>query len=206
MSQDHNDPELDEDGNPIEPEDEGGIAALRKQAEAGKRSKAENLDLKKQVAFMKAGIDPDSSKVARGFYESFKGDVNDIAALKAEAVEWGLLKAEGEEPPPAADKGEEVDPNRAAEDARRAAVQDGLVGGRPGGQEAPTPHPRQAAMEDYQRDIRAGKDPKAAATDAFAKVLGAGAQGDRRVYFDADQHRADALEADRIAGRPSGVI
>lgn len=210
MSQDHpnpDDPELDDDGNPVET-DESGLPALRRKAKDGEKARADNLDLRKQLAFLKAGVDPDSSKIAKGFYESFKGDVNDIAALKAEAVEWGLLKAEGEEPPPAADsqKGEEVDPTRAAEDARRAAVQEGLVGGKPGGTEAPKPHPRHEAMEDYQRDIRAGKDPKAAATDAFAKVLGAAAQGDPRVFFNAEQHRADALEADRVAGRPSGVI
>lgn len=207
MSQDHTDPELDDDGNPIEPEDDGGLPALRRKAKAGDKAIADALDLRKQLAFHKAGVDPDSSKMARGFYETFKGDVNDIAALKAEAVEWGLLKAEGDSSPPAADpKGEEVDPNRAEEDARRAVVQDALVGGRPGGTEAPSPHPRQQAMEDYQRDIRAGKDPKAAATDAFAKVLGAANQGDPRVFFNAEQHRADALEADRIAGRPTGVV
>lgn len=208
MSQDHTD--LD-DLNPDDeqdPDEQGSLPALRKKAKAGEKAINDALDLRKQLAFLKAGVDPESSKMARGFYETFKGDVNDIAALKAEAVEWGLLKAEGAESPPAADpaKGEEVDPNRAAEDARRTAMQDVLTGGKPGGTEAPSPHPREQAMEDYQRDIKAGKDPKAAATDAFAKVLGAAAKGDPRVYFNAEQHRADALEADRIAGRPSGVI
>lgn len=204
MSQDNTDPELDDDGNPIEAEDGNGLPGLRKKAKAGERALSENLDLRKQLAFMKAGIDPDSSKMAKGFYETYKGDFSDITALKAEATEWGLIKDEAEPAEPA--KGEVVDPQRAEEDAQRQQMQDALTGGRPGGTEAPTPHPRHAAMEQYQVDIRSGKSQEAAATDAFAKVLAAANQGDRRVFFDAEAHRRDALEADRIAGRPSGVI
>jgi hypothetical protein len=132
--------------------------------------------------------------------------VEDIAALKAEAVEWGLIKADGDKPAEGQPKGEVVDPARAAEDERRAAMQNVLAGGMPGGTEAPTPHPRHAAMEKYQTDVKAGKDPKAAAIEAFQFVLGAAAQGDRRVYFDRDQHMRDAAEADRIAGRPPGAM
>lgn len=201
MSQDHT--QLDDDDLEHEEPDESGLPALRRKAKAGDRAISENLDLHKQLAFLKAGIDPDSSKIAKGFYETWKGDVTDIAALKAEAVEWGLLK-DGDKPTPTEE--EVVSPERAAEDARRAAVQDVLTGGRPGGTEAPTPHPRHAAMEKYHTDVRAGKDPKAAAVEAFQQVLGAASQGDRRVFFDREQHMRDAAEADRIAGRPPGAF
>lgn len=202
MSQDHID--SDDELEPEQPDDDGGLPALRRKAKAGDKAIADALDLRKQLAFLKVGIDPDSSKMARGFYETYKGDVADISALKAEAKEWGLIKDDAEQP--AEQPKEVVDPQRAAEDAQRQQLQDALTGGRPGGTEAPTPHPRHAAMEQYQVDIRNGKAPEAAATDAFAKVLGAAAQGDPRVFFDAEAHRRDAIEADRIAGRPSGVV
>jgi len=177
---------------------EGGSSQLREAARKGSHAVAENSDLKRQILFMKAGVDLDT-KLGKMLYRTFEGD--DLDALKAEALEIGLTG--GTPAPSAADLAAEA--ARADEDARRGAAQQSLVGGRSGAPEAHEgPHPRDLALETYQVDVRAGMDIEEARQKAVASVLGAAVAGDKRVVFDHEAHLIAGREADRIAsGRSS---
>lgn len=196
-------PVVDDDDVEI-PGDNPGIAQLRAKAKKADGLGDENLDLKRQLAFFKAGIDPDVSKIAKLLYQTWQGDPADIDGLKAEAVDLGILpdptKVDGE--------GQEiVSPERQLEDARRQAMAGGFTAGQPAGA-APTdtPHPRHAALEGFHRDIKDGADAEIARADAFAKVIAAGAAGDKRVFWDRDNWARLGAEADRAAGKPSSVL
>lgn len=64
-------------------------------------------------------------------------------------------------------------------------------------------HPAHRALEQYHRDVAGGKDVKLAREHAFASMIDAANRGDPRVFFNKDQHARDAMEADRVAGRPN---
>lgn len=175
---------------------EGGISQLRESARKGQHAVAENTDLKRQILFMKAGIDLDT-KLGKMLYRTFEG--NDLDALKAEATELGMLGNS----PSQADLDAEAE--RSAEDTRRSSAQQSLSGGRAG---APTIEegldPRHAALESFQIDLRQGVDRDEAQQNAISKVLSAAANGDRRVAWNHEAHLAAGREADRIAsGRSS---
>ena len=179
-----------------EPGNEGNLAALRKKAKNADKAEAESTELRKQVAFLRAGIDPDASKLAKMFYAGYTGDLADVEALKAEAVEIGLLKADTE-------GDQEPDPKREAEDATRARDQAALQGGKPaGGEPDQGKDPRHGALEKFQADVASGADRDLAAADAFAAVINAAAAGDQRVFFNRDAHMAKAREYDRLAQQP----
>lgn len=76
----------DDDQDPTE-----RVAELQAQLEA-ERSRAADLEAtRRELAFARAGIDTTDSKVGKMLFETYKGDLSDVAALKAEATELGLL-------------------------------------------------------------------------------------------------------------------
>lgn len=93
----------DEDGNPFEVEipDEGDSgqpqrtnaewAQLRKATKRGDDLEKENSALKREMAFIRAGIDPTDDK-ARYFVKGYEGEP-DVEAIRAEAVRVGILEA-----------------------------------------------------------------------------------------------------------------
>jgi hypothetical protein len=174
-------------------DDELALPGLRKAAKEGKKAIERNAQLEREMLFLKAGIDTDS-KLGKMLLTTFEGD--DLDALKAEAIEIGLL-------PDPADPAQQPEQGR-QDDQLRQSLHDGLSTGQPSGQTAPeTKHPRHAALENYQVAIRDGADEGAARTQAMESVLEAAAQGDKRVFVDKAKHRAAAEEYDRLANSRS---
>jgi len=177
-----------------------GIAALRAAADAGREATKKNLILEKKVAFMEAGISP-LTEVGGMLFDTWDGQ--DIEALKAKAIRLGALEAPKDpaSPPEPQKSQEEIDAlNRLeAENRERQALQEKLGGGgQPAGQGLQGAHPIDSALEQYQKDRRAGVDEAIAQRDAVAKVLTKGlVERDPRLRYDHDAHLAAGREADR---------
>ena len=115
-------PEEQEDDTPV-------IKLLRQQLKQTRGAAQEAAATKRELAFLKAGVDVDS-KAGKLLLKAYEGDLSDIEALRTEAQELGALKSgtpvEGQtagEPPAAppstgsADRnavagGEPLDPNQ----------------------------------------------------------------------------------------------
>lgn len=69
------------------------IKELREAAERGKQSQARAEQLERQVAFMKAGVDPDDPR-AKYLYKGYEGDLTPDA-IRAEAQAAGVLAEPG---------------------------------------------------------------------------------------------------------------
>lgn len=126
----------DADGNPIEIEDsllEGGgdgqqdgpqtpgeFAALRRTKREAAKAAEEAKAAQRELAFMKAGLDPESSKVAGLFYKSYDGDLTK-EAIQAAALEIGF-KIAGDTSPEAQAAEQAKQQNLAAQSAVAAAA------------------------------------------------------------------------------------
>lgn len=83
---------MPEDENDLE--NEGGnenpnLRHIREKAERTEKAEAAEASLRREVAFLRAGIDTDS-KLGALFQRSYEGDVTDVDALVAEAKELGV--------------------------------------------------------------------------------------------------------------------
>lgn len=170
----------------------GDLTGLRRAAEAGKAATAENTLLKRKMAFMEAGIDV-KSKIGQLFFEGWKGDNEDVDAIRAEAIELGLVEAE------------QADQQRQADEQTLSNSQQASAAGKSG---PPVlgegPHPRDSALEGFQRAVAGGEEPDMAREDALAKVIAAGAAGDKRVIYDPYAHQMAGVEADKAERRRIG--
>ena len=77
-----------------EDQEYGGIKELRDAADRGKKASQELDDMKREMAFLKAGVDTDT-KAGKLLFKAYDGEL-DTDLLRAEAEELGILK--GAEP------------------------------------------------------------------------------------------------------------
>ena len=70
-------------------------AKLRRAEKARKQAETEAAEVKKQMAFLKAGIDPDSPK-AKYFVKGYEGEVT-AEAIRAEALAAGVIEEQQEQ-------------------------------------------------------------------------------------------------------------
>ena len=70
-------------------------AKLRRAEKARKQAEAEAAEVKKQMAFLKAGIDPDSPK-AKYFVKGYEGEIN-AEAIRQEALAAGIIEEQPEQ-------------------------------------------------------------------------------------------------------------
>jgi len=172
------------DDNNTPPEEGEGIKKLREKAEQGSAAIDENARLKREMAFMRAGIDT-SSKPAQALIASYDGEL-DADAIKAEAADWGLIK--GEAPP--VKQYDENSPERQQQEIREQTS----------GQPAPVPPPPEVngmdkAISGYHDNRKKGMGAETAQVQAFGEVIRAAAAGDQSTIFDpkawaAEQERA----------------
>lgn len=97
------------------------IAELETQLQASKGTETELAGAKRELAFAKAGVDTDS-KLGKMLFQTYDGDLSDVAALKAEATELGLLTAE---PPPEGGAGADEGANEDLGTETRRALANG---------------------------------------------------------------------------------
>ena len=78
-------------------EDSGGIKDLREAAERGRKATQELDDIKREMAFIKAGVDTES-KAGQLLYKAYDGEL-ETELIQAEASELGILKGDVQAPP-----------------------------------------------------------------------------------------------------------
>lgn len=161
------------------------VSALRKAAEGGAKARAEAELAKKELAFVKAGINTDT-KPARALLESYSGELTPDA-IKAEAADWGLIQAAAT-PEPTPDPTPDY-----SDDAALQSMRDGLSG-------SPAPidsTPKSAidiAGEQYTADRNEGRAAQDAINRAYGTFLKEAAAGNKSAIFDPDAWEAKQIE------------
>lgn len=101
MSDNYTDDDFD-----LDDDDSNSIQSLRKAANAAKKLKAENVRIKRELAFAKAGIPLNDAKM-NYFVKGYEGELEPDAIREA-AVEAGFLVAQDAPQEQASDQGVEV--------------------------------------------------------------------------------------------------
>ena len=164
-----------------EEQDDRTPAALRAAAKRGQDAQNENARLKREVLFLKAGIDPEGNKAAQLLFKTWEGD--NLDELRAEAKELGI-KLPGSEP--------EQDPQlKEQQDMRKT-----LSGGDPAGAGATmSTDPIVEAYSVFHERLKNGTPREDAALEAIDSVFFAASKGDARVIFDPEAWYGRAVSA-----------
>lgn len=164
----------DQNGTPEQEESEG-IKNLRREAKEGSDAKAENARLQREMAFMRAGIDT-TSKPAQALIASYDGAL-ETDAIKAEATEWGLVKADGT-PPPEPSYGE------GSPEQQQQAIREQTNGQPAPIQDPPAKPVMDTAIANYHQNRSGGMADEGAQVQAFGEVIRGAAMGDKSTIFD----------------------
>lgn len=172
--------------------DAKGVRDLRAAASRGEKARAENEALKREMAFMKAGIDTES-KAGKLLLKAYDGDLADIAALKAEGDSLGALVTPVT-PPPA------TETNAVSAAEQQAMTQRGQVasGAPPSQGVTQDKDPYVAARQGFDQALLSGDSAENAAATAFHNVFAAFDQGDTRVQY----RNLEARDAGQDQNRP----
>jgi len=191
MSNTETPPVVDSDGNP--PND---IRALRDAAEDGKKARREADEAKRELAFLRAGVDLDSP-LGKMFVKGYDGD------LEPEAIKTAYAEIVPAAAPPAAAPPERtpLTPEQQAagfiDPSQQQQHRDGAFGnGTPTGASEPqSKNPIDAAYERFHEMGRQGATMQERQEEALAIFFKAAMDGDSRVMFD-----PQAWQAKQIAG------
>jgi len=152
------------------------VSELRKAAEGGKAAKAEAALAKKELAFVKAGIDTDS-KPAQALLQSYSGDLT-ADAIKAEAADWGLTGTSTPAPEPE----QEAQPDY-TEDAELQNMRDS-VSGTPAPHDEPVKSAFDIAGDGYLEDRKANRSAQDSLNRAYGNFIKEAAKGNQTAIFD----------------------
>ena len=147
-------------------DDTGGIKDLREAAERGRKATQELEEMRREVAFLKAGVDLDS-KAGQLLLKAYDGEL-DKDAIRAEADEIGALTSGFT---PVEDTGSD---EQASEE--RAALANEAVP-----PEATTENPYDQGHKEYREMVAAGRPTEDAAATFVRTVIDAAGAGDERV-------------------------
>jgi hypothetical protein len=160
------------DDQPIEGQDEKNWKELRKQADEAKAAQAEMEQMRRELAFAKAGIDTES-KLGKMLFKTYDGELTNDA-IKAEASEIGLFKEPEQQP-----RGEQISEDERAQSRVRSQLGNDAEAG-PGDGEDPYVQAKRAWDE-----ARNDGDPADVAAGAYlSHILQAAHAGDRRVFIE----------------------
>ena len=143
------------------------IKDLREAAERGRKASSELDTMKREMAFLKAGVDLEK-KAGQLLMKAYDGDL-EPELIRAEAEELGAIT--GAAPTPVAE-GQEIDTSTAE---RQALVKDSVA------PEATTESPYDRGHREFQDMIADGRPKEDAAARFVHTVLEAAGQGDERV-------------------------
>ena len=165
---------------------------LRKAAEEGSKAKRENELLRKQMAFLKAGVDTDS-KPGQALLANYAGDLT-TDAIVAEATDWGLVKS------PTTPTETDSEPAAAAEAPDRSAeielqeMRD-AASGQPAPNEAPEVDAYKSVFADFEKDREGGYSQTDATNRAIGRLVQKAAAGDPTAIFNQDEWEEKAAQA-----------
>lgn len=161
------------------------IKSLREAAANGKAAIDELAKMRKDMLFMRAGVDindPTVPRAAKLLYGQWEGE--DLDALKADLTELGV--------------GAPVAPAAAAVNETDQQVQqfrEGMQrGNAPAAVVPESPNPYDAAYAKFYQDLNKGVPRERAALDAFDVVFAAGTNGDQRVIYDPEAYAQEAAK------------
>ena len=157
-----------------ETEQQEDVSALRKAADEGRTARQEADLAKRELAFVKAGINTDT-KPAQALLKSYSGDLT-TEAIQAEAREWSLLETPKEP---------EV-PDYTAE-AEAQAQRDEMTSGEPAPNTPPVVSQVEQAFAEFSKDRESGKSQIEATNQVIGKIIKAAAMGDPEARFDPDE-------------------
>lgn len=146
------------------------LKELRHFAEEGKKAMAEAEQARRELAFVKAGVDTDS-KLGKLLLRTYDGDLT-VDAIKAEAAELGLFKSA-----PVEDAVDESERSQSRERGDLASGNSALSS------EDTTDHPHEAALKAFEAARKNGDTRETAAGAAFAEILKAAHRGDQRIIL-----------------------
>ena len=156
-----------------EDQEYGGIKELREAADRGKKASQELDQMKREMAFLKAGVDTDS-KAGQLLFKAYDGDL-ETDLIRIEAEELGILK---DAAPPPESENSEADVRVAQE--RRDLAADHIA------PENQTESPYDAGHRQFQEMVGAGRSTEDSAARFVHTVLEAagGADPDPRGHAD----------------------
>ena len=153
-------------------EDAGSIKDLRDAADRGRKATQELDQVKREMAFLKAGVDTDT-KAGQLLFKAYDGEL-DMESIRVEADELGLFKS-SEEPAPVVEQVPAED--RQATTERQALAETSVP---PGSQ---TESPYDAGHREFREMMDAGRPKEDSAARLIHTVLEAagGDNPDQRV-------------------------
>jgi len=158
-----------------------GPRALREAYERAQAEAQEGLGARRELAFLKAGLDVDNPTVKFAMTH-YDGELSKDAVLEfAAGVGLSQPTAPPEPEPPAP---EITDLRRELAGAAAAPPPDPTLGG----------DPMEEAWGEYHRLVREGETGERAARAVFGTIMAGAAAGDPRFAFDAEAHKALARE------------
>jgi flagellar biosynthesis/type III secretory pathway protein FliH len=149
----------------------GGIKELRDAADRGREAIQERDQLKREVAFMKAGVDTDS-KAGQLLFKAYDGEL-ETESIQAEWQELVPTPVPVEEPEPAQEIVDETDTQVAEQ--RQALAEDSVS------VEAGTQSPYEQGFQEFKKAYDEGSPKEDSAARFVHTVLEAASQGDERV-------------------------
>ena len=154
-------------------QDSGGIKELREAAERGRKAAQELDGMKREMAFLKAGVDTDT-KAGQLLYKAYDGEL-ETDLLRAEAAELGILR---EASAPVQEMSDDSD--RQATQERRALAENTVP------PENQTESPYAAGHREFREMLDAGRPKEDSAGRFIHTVLEAagGNSPDQRVVSD----------------------
>ena len=152
-------------------QDTGGIKELRDAADRGREAIQEREQLKREMAFMKAGVDTDS-KAGQLLFKAYDGEL-ETEAIQAEWQELVPTSAPVEQPEQAQDPVNEADTQVSQQ--RQALAEDSVS------VEAGTQSPYEQGFQEFKKAYDAGTPKEDSAARFVHTVLEAAGQGDERV-------------------------
>ena len=152
-------------------QDTGGIKELRDAADRGREAIQERDLLKREMAFMKAGVDTDS-KAGQLLFKAYDGEL-ETESIQAEWQELVPTSAPVEQPEQAQDTVNEADTQVAEQ--RQALAEDSVS------VEASTQSPYEQGFQEFKKAYDEGSPKEDSAARFVHTVLEAASQGDERV-------------------------
>ena len=152
----------------------GGIKELRDAADRGREAIQERDQLKREMAFIKAGVDTDS-KAGQLLFKAYDGEL-ETESIQAEWQELVPTPVPVVEPEPAQETVTETDTQ--VSEQRQALAEDSVS------VEATTQSPYEQGFQEFQKAYDSGRPKDESAARFVHTVLEAAGQGDERVVSD----------------------
>lgn len=149
---------------------ETGIKELRDAADRGRKASQELEEMKREMAFLKAGVDTES-KAGQLLFKAYDGEL-DPDLLRVEAEELGILKGAKPEPEP---EPEVTEADAQVAQQRRDLVSDQVP------PDTQTESPYDVGHKQFKELVDAGRPVDDAAAQFVSTVIEAAASGDERV-------------------------